>query len=103
MVTAARAPQFSVIIPVYNGEGTIAECLEALASQDMPRREFEVIVVDDGSTDGTAAIVKQFDVKYIHQENTGPATARNVGVKNAQGKIVVFTDADCVPEPNWRR
>ena len=103
MVTAARGPKFSVIIPVYNGEGTIAECLEALAAQDVPRREFEVIVVDDGSTDGTAAIVKQFDVRYVHQENKGPATARNVGVKNARGEIVVFTDADCVPEPGWLR
>ncbi|HUT05000.1 MAG TPA: glycosyltransferase, partial [bacterium] len=103
MPTAKRAPKFSVIIPVYSGENTIASCLEALAAQDVPMQEFEVIVVDDGSTDSTAQVVKQFDVKYIYQENRGPATARNVGVRHAQGSIIVFTDADCVPEPNWLR
>lgn len=103
MPTARRGPKFSVIIPVYNGEKTIASCLEALAAQDVPMQEFEVIVVDDGSTDNTAQVVKQFDVKYIYQENKGPATARNTGVRHAQGDIIVFTDADCVPEPNWLR
>lgn len=103
MVSASRGPRFSVIVPVFNGEATIGECLDALMSQDLPRREYEVIVVDDGSTDATASVVAGYDVTYISQSNKGPATARNLGVSNAQGDIVVFTDADCVPEANWLR
>ncbi|MCD6328123.1 exopolysaccharide biosynthesis polyprenyl glycosylphosphotransferase [bacterium] len=101
--TAPRWPKFSIIVPVYNGEATIAECLEALASQDVPHHEFEVIIVDDGSTDDTSRIVERFDVRYIYQSNRGPAVARNNGVAHARGEIILFTDADCVPEPNWLR
>ncbi len=86
-------PFFSVIIPVYNREKTIAETLESVASQEF--RDYEVIVVDDGSDDNTLQIVKQFAwVKLIEQPNSGPGAARNRGVAEARGKYVAFLDSD---------
>ncbi|MBS3061350.1 MAG: glycosyltransferase [Candidatus Diapherotrites archaeon] len=92
----------SVVIPVYNGAKTISNTLHALLEQDFPKSDFEVIVVNDGSTDSTAAVVTHFSsVKLISQPNAGPAVARNTGVQVALGDIVVFLDADCVPKKNW--
>jgi len=93
--------RYSVIIPAYNAEETIEQCLTALMKQSIARDSYEVIVVDDGSTDRTGDVVKQFPVKYIKQQNQGPATARNRGAREAKGEIILFTDADCVPEYNW--
>jgi glycosyltransferase involved in cell wall biosynthesis len=70
-------------------------------NQTVGREKYEVIVVDDGSTDETKDIVAKYPVRYIHQQNRGPAAARNNGVNHAQGEIVLFTDADCEPEPTW--
>ena len=90
----------SVIIPAYNAENTIGECLKALEKQSF--KDFEVIVVDDGSKDRTANVVKSFKgVKVFSQKNAGPAKARNLGAKNAKGEIIIFTDSDCVPEKKW--
>ena len=75
--------RFSVIIPAYNAERTLSSCLEALVDQSIPNQDYEVIVVDDGSTDGTSKIAKGFGVKYIFQTNHGPATARNRGAREA--------------------
>jgi cellulose synthase/poly-beta-1,6-N-acetylglucosamine synthase-like glycosyltransferase len=93
--------RFSVIIPAYNAEKTLSFCLEALADQSVPKENYEVIVVDDGSTDETSKIAKGFNVKYIFQTNRGPATARNRGARKAAGGIILFTDSDCVPDHNW--
>jgi glycosyltransferase involved in cell wall biosynthesis len=91
----------SVIVPVRNGESTIQNCLKALLSQNLGQ-DFEIIVVDDGSTDKTAEIVKKFrKVKLVLQKPLGPAAARNAGAEKAKGGIIVFTDADCEPEKNW--
>ena len=89
----------SIIIPAYNSEKTLAICLAACLNQSGP--DTEVIVVDDGSTDGTARIAQTFPVHYIHQENCGPAAARNRGAQAASGGVIAFTDADCVPERVW--
>ena len=89
----------SVVIPVFNGACTLAECLTACLAQSYS--DFDVIVVDDGSTDETARVAKTFDVHYLHQDNAGPATARNRGARAARGDIVAFTDSDCIPETNW--
>ncbi|MFH0714660.1 MAG: glycosyltransferase [Candidatus Diapherotrites archaeon] len=91
----------SVIIPCHNEQKHIAECLNALRAQD---EKCEVIVVDDASTDETAQIVKKFkNVQYFRQEKKGPAAARNLGARKAKGEILIFTDADCVPEKNFTR
>jgi len=88
------APEFSVIIAVYNGEQTIARAIQSVLDQSYPAHE--IIVVDDGSSDGTAEQVKSFAgaVKYIHQKNAGVAAARNAGVDAASGDWLAFLDAD---------
>jgi glycosyltransferase involved in cell wall biosynthesis len=86
-------PLISVIIPIYNGERFLAETIRSVLDQTYA--PIEVIAVDDGSTDGSAAIVRSFpDVKYIHQSNQGVAAARNTGVKAAQGDFLAFIDQD---------
>ena len=91
----------TVIIPAYNASATIARALEALSRQNC-FQPFEVIVVDDGSSDHTADIVRSFPaVKYIRQENAGPAAARNHGARLALGDFLAFTDADCIPHEDW--
>ena len=89
----------SIIVPAYNAAATLAECLHACLSQT--HESMEVIVVDDGSTDDTQAIIKTFPVRYVRQENRGPAAARNRGVGIARGDVIAFTDADCVPDADW--
>ena len=84
----------SVIIPVYNEEQHIQACLKSLLSQST--NPAEIIVVDDGSTDQTANLVKQFPVTLITVDHQGPGTARNLAAKSAKGEILVFVDADMV-------
>jgi len=93
--------KYSVIVPAYNAMNTIEACLKALTRQSTDKEEYEVIVVDDGSIDRTSDIAKQFPIKYFWQKNQGPATARNKGAKEAKGEIILFTDADCIPQNNW--
>ncbi|MBF0491002.1 MAG: glycosyltransferase [Candidatus Omnitrophica bacterium] len=91
----------SVIIPAYNAQKTIAQTLEAITQQDYSE-QFEIIVVDDGSTDQTASVIRSFaHVRYVYQPNAGPAVARNHGAQLAQGDYLVFTDSDCIPHKAW--
>ena len=92
----------SVIIPAYNAERTIGECLSSLLNQDF-KGKYEVIVVNDGSRDSTPEIVgKEFPkVALLSQVNGGPAKARNSGARKAKGKIIIFTDSDCVAKGNF--
>jgi glycosyltransferase involved in cell wall biosynthesis len=91
----------SIIVPTYNGARRIRGCLEALCQQSAGRAA-EVLVVNDGSTDDTAEVVAQFPaVKLINQANAGPAAARNRGAQEARGRLLLFTDDDCVPTPGW--
>lgn len=91
----------SVVVPVYNGASTIGACLEALLAQTVPADRYEVIVVDDGSSDETRQIVGGYQARLIAQSHQGPAAARNRGVARARGEIVLFTDADCVASRSW--
>ena len=92
----------SIIIPTYNGAKRIGKCLTAL-SQQYYQGEFEIIVVDDGSTDDTQEeIIKNYpQISLIQQKNAGPAAARNHGAQVAKGEILLMTDDDCVPMPDW--
>jgi glycosyltransferase involved in cell wall biosynthesis len=98
------APRVSVIVPAFNASSTIGDGLSALLAQDAPW-PYEVIVVDDGSDDGTAAVVEAAGggVRLLKQEHLGPAEARNRGARSARGSALAFTDSDCVPEPDWLR
>lgn len=95
--------KISVVVPVYNGAPTVARTLAALRDLDAGPDDVEVIVVDDGSTDGTARIVEGFPVRLVRQANGGPAKARNAGWRSAGGEIIVFTDGDCIPPRGWLR
>ena len=95
-------PDFSVIVPAYQAADIIAACVTALAQQTVPRDRYEVLVVDDGSTDGTAAAAQAAGAdRVLTIAHQGPAGARNAGVEAARGELVLFTDADCIPAPDW--
>lgn len=96
----------SVIIPVLNGHKLIGECIESIINQDYPKDNFEVIVVDNGSTDGTIDIVKNFqkdnkNINLYHQKIKSSYAARNLGMVQSKGNILVFTDADCITDKYW--
>jgi glycosyltransferase involved in cell wall biosynthesis len=96
----AQTPRVSVVVCTYNGAATLEQCLRSLLALNYP--DYEVIVVDDGSTDHTRGILERFrSVRAIHQENLGLSTARNVGLQAATGEIVAYTDSDCFADPDW--
>lgn len=94
-----RWPDISVVVCSYNGERTIRDCFEGLQEQNYPN--FEVIVVDDGSIDSTAAIASEYGFRLISTENRGLSSARNTGLKAATGEIVAYIDDDARPDPHW--
>lgn len=95
-------PKVSVVVCSYNGARTLRGALQSLMELDYP--DFEVILVDDGSTDSTAEIASDFpQVLYHYQENCGLSVARNVGAELAVGDIVAYTDSDCEVDPDWLR
>jgi GT2 family glycosyltransferase len=94
-------PFVSVIIPVLNGEKTIGDCMASLLRTDYPPERHEILVVDNGSTDRTAEIVKNLPVQYLREERRGAPAARNTGIKASRGELVAFTDADCVVTRGW--
>jgi cellulose synthase/poly-beta-1,6-N-acetylglucosamine synthase-like glycosyltransferase len=96
-----EAIKYSIVIPVYNGEKTLETCLIALENQTVSRNEYEIIVVDDGSTDSSGKLAKAGADHYFYQENQGPAAARNLGAQKASGNIILFTDSDCEPTEQW--
>ena len=91
-IEKAAPPLVTVVIICYNAAHYLAAAIESALAQTYPR--VEVIVVDDGSTDATAAIAQSYPVKYLYQENRGSATARNVGITHSQGEYVLFLDHD---------
>jgi GT2 family glycosyltransferase len=91
----------SVIVCTHNGERTLRRCLQGIAELRYPR--YEVIVVDDGSTDESAAIASEFDVRLFSIERSGLSAARNVGLSAARGEFVAYVDDDAWPDPDWLR
>jgi GT2 family glycosyltransferase len=93
-------PKVSVVVCAYNAESTMAPCLDSL--RDLRYPAYEVVVVDDGSTDRTGGIADEYEgIHVIHQENKGLSAARNVGIAASTGEIIAFTDSDCVVDPDW--
>jgi glycosyltransferase involved in cell wall biosynthesis len=95
----AHWPLISVVVCCYNSEATIDKCLESLQKLDYPN--YEVIVVNDGSTDKTEDIVKKYDFQLISIDNMGLGNARNVGLKAAKGEIVAYIDSDAFADEHW--
>ena len=94
--------QLSVIIPFRNAASTLPQCLDALRGQDLPAGSFEVIAIDNNSTDSSVEIVRRYaEVTLLDETAPGAYAARNRGVVEARGRILVFTDPDCVAQPNW--
>jgi glycosyltransferase involved in cell wall biosynthesis len=97
----------SVVVPVYNQAVLIAQALASLFAQDYPPSRFEIIVVDDGSTDGSGDAARHLGetwsgvTRVLAKPNGGPASARNLGVARSQAEFVAFMDADCRAAPNW--
>ncbi len=95
-----RVPFVSVIVCSYNGGRTLATCLDSLGKLNYS--DYEIILVDDGSTDGTRDIAEQFPhVRYIYQENHGLSHARNTGAAAAEGEVFAYTDSDCMADVDW--
>jgi GT2 family glycosyltransferase len=97
--TDARWPRVSVVVCSHNGDRTISDCCQALNELHYPR--YEVILVDDGSTDATAAIGREHGLRVISTENRGLSSARNTGMRAAAGDIVAYVDDDARPDPDW--
>lgn len=98
--------QISVVIPTHNRFRILQECLEALVRQDLPKKDYEVIVVDDGSQDSTETVARKFmkeheNFHYFFQENQGQGPARNLGLRHAKGSIIVLINDDMIVKPNF--
>jgi len=91
----------SIIIPAYNEEKDIKDVLDSIMRQTYPKEKIETIVIDDKSTDKTAEIAKKYPVKLIKGQHKGVGAARNLGIKNATGDIILFVDADQVLDKNY--
>jgi len=93
----------SVIVPVYNAEKTLKECINSLLDIDYPKEKLELIFVNNSSTDRTEFILNEYKgrIKILYERKKGPAAARNNGLLNASGEIIAFTDSDCMVDRHW--
>ncbi|MFC2054353.1 glycosyltransferase [Chloroflexota bacterium] len=103
ITTIPTSPQTSIIVPVFNGQNVIRDCIDSLLNLNFPRQDREIIVVDNGSSDHTPKILAEYsDLIHCYQEqHRGAAAARNHGIDNSRGKWIAFTDADCVVDSEW--
>jgi len=95
----------SVVIPTYNRNEQLNKCLESFSKQTLPKNSFEVIVVNDGilnkKLEINADLIDSVNLRVYYKEHSGPASARNYGVKLAKGELIAFTDDDCIAKDNW--
>jgi len=104
--STGNLPLVSVVVPAFNAEKTLRDCLNALVAQDFPKDEYEIIVVDNRSTDTTWSIIQSYGSLVHGLKETrlqSSYAARNVGVRASRGELIAFTDADCVPDRSWLR
>ena len=99
-------PLVSIVVPVYNTEKYLSDCLESLLAQT--EKNIEILAVDDGSSDGSPAVLRRYaancpQIRIFTQKNAGPGAARNTALKNARGKYVMFCDSDDMFKPSMRR
>lgn len=106
MAEKMKTPKVSVVIPVYNGEKTIKQCLDSVFNQDY--KNYEVIIVDNNSTDRTKEIIKEFQkksknkkIRYLFEEKRGRGAARYKGEINSRGHVILTTDSDCIVPEDW--
>ncbi len=97
--------KLSIIVPVYNAEKWLRRCVESLLNQDIDKSEYEILLIDDGSKDGSLALAQQLaneasNIRVFTQPNAGPGAARNRGIDNATGDYLMFVDADDDLKPN---
>jgi len=97
-----NSPKISVIVPTYNRVGYLKECIESLINQDYPKEDYEIIVVDDGSTDNTQELLENYNdlVRWFKKPNNGTSSARNFGIKKARGEYITTLDSDDIALPN---
>jgi len=92
----------SVVIPVFNSEQFVERCLQSLLSQTYAPGDYEVLVIDNGSTDASVAVVRRYSkVRLLTEAARGPYPARNRGIAEARGEVIAFTDPDCIPRQDW--
>ncbi|MCY0096396.1 glycosyltransferase [Hoeflea ulvae] len=97
-----RILRFSIIVPVYNNPADLRNCIESLKALDYPAQDYEIIVVDNNSTDDTAAVARELGVTCLSETRFQSSyAARNTGIKAAKGSFIAFTDSDCVADKDW--
>ncbi|MDI6765238.1 MAG: glycosyltransferase [Bacteroidota bacterium] len=95
-------PFVSIIVPVFNSSCTLDLCIQALLNQNYPKSNYEIIMVDNNSTDDSVDIIKKYPVSlYFEKKKQTSYAARNQGIKNSKGEILCFTDSDCITDNNW--
>lgn len=94
-------PKISVIIPCFNEEKNIGMCLDSIFAVDYPKHLFEVIVVDNGSTDRTCDIAQKYNIVLLRDDKRKVSGLRNLGAESATGEVLAFVDADCIVFHNW--
>lgn len=101
---AILKPKISVIVPFYNGEKFIEKCVNSLLNQDINSNLYELIFVDNNSTDKSVELLSKYSrIKVLRESKKGSYAARNCGIKAANGEVFAFIDVDCIAEPNWLR
>jgi len=96
-----NVPFVSVVVPVYNGESTISECLESTLALDYPGENLEIITVDDGSTDETLSKMKNYPVKLVQKDHGGYPSSMNAGIKESKGEVILVVDSDTYVEQDY--
>lgn len=99
----SNLPNVSVIVPVYNAQNSIKECVDSILSLDYPNEKLEFIFVNNSSTDNTQGLLEEYNgrIRILYERKKGPAAARNKGILNSTGEIIAFTDSDCTVDKNW--